>query len=162
MGCYTSVMHPKTRQELQIKTGWDVCEWYSVGDRVEFTPDSNSGCGRLYDGAYKSSEGPWVIIRGGRILEVVEAEKDEAVSEREVELEKKYGLVESRDNQKKRAWLRCLSEPIYDQAYVEYKVTLTLSCTARKGEPITARRVAEKLMGDPRFIKIVAKKMGKF
>jgi len=36
MGMFTSVAHPNTREEIQFKCGYDMCERYNVGDTVNW------------------------------------------------------------------------------------------------------------------------------
>ena len=73
---YTSIRHPEDGRELQIKTGDDSCEWYNVGDEVDWYPCRFvGGVGTLLDGAYPSYSDrgwdDWVIIKDHRVHAVV-------------------------------------------------------------------------------------------
>lgn len=75
MGMYTSITHPRGGRELQIKTGYDVCDTYKIGDKVNYTIHKDSfGHGGIFDGVYDSysDRGPddWVIIKGHKVVAV--------------------------------------------------------------------------------------------
>jgi hypothetical protein len=57
---FTSVLHPLTGDEIQIKSGWDDCEWYKLGDTVDWRirPDRPLE-GKLLDGAYEGESTYW-------------------------------------------------------------------------------------------------------
>ena len=76
MGMFTRIVHPVDGRELQIKTGDDDLETYSVGDKVAWHFDPRyPGAGTLLDGAYDScsskGEDDWVLIRDHHVLCVV-------------------------------------------------------------------------------------------
>jgi len=83
---FTSVMLDNG-EEVQIKTGWDECERFHVGDEVPWHPIKGlAGEGYLFDGVYDgmSCKGLppkwkdyWVVIADHRIAAVVPAEVDE-------------------------------------------------------------------------------------
>lgn len=91
MGMFTSIVHPDDLRELQIKTGWDYCDTYRVGDMIPWTPDPVDP-GTHIDGAYVSysDKGPddWVIIKGGRIIAVEPRHEDDTWQA----LEAKHGI----------------------------------------------------------------------
>jgi len=75
MGMFTSIIHPKDGHELQIKTGWDDCDTYHVGDTVPFkivTDIFESGgiFDDVYDSYSKSGRDDWVIIKNHKIVAV--------------------------------------------------------------------------------------------
>ncbi len=77
---FTSIRHPKTGIEIQIKSGDDMCEWYNVGDKVNRGINKNWWeSGRLFDGcydgfSYEDNVGKHyiVIIQKQRIKEVID------------------------------------------------------------------------------------------
>ena len=77
MGMYTKIRHPATGAEIQIKTGYDDCLWYSVGDKVYWTP-REAWPGDHIDGAYSGfmdkSGDVWVVIKDCTVLAVHDAE----------------------------------------------------------------------------------------
>jgi hypothetical protein len=81
MGMFTSIRHPEDGRELQIKTGSDDCEWYDVGDTVNWSVcQFIGGNGTLLDGAYPSysDRGPddWVVIKDHKVHAVVPREEE--------------------------------------------------------------------------------------
>jgi len=82
MGMYTVVIHPETKEEIQIKCGGDWCDKYEVGDEVPFKihPDCSMmadfadgiyvGLGERND--FKSFNSYYVVICEGKIAEVSE------------------------------------------------------------------------------------------
>ena len=74
MGMFTTIIHEG--KEYQFKHGWDDCDTYQVGDKIEWTPDPRYP-GIHIDGVYDSivcdhdySQGPWVIIKDCVIVAV--------------------------------------------------------------------------------------------
>ena len=73
---YTSVLHPKDKRELQIKTGFnDSCNTYKVGDCVPFDIVKDIyGYGGLFDGIYLSYSDKgvddYVVIKNHKVLAV--------------------------------------------------------------------------------------------
>lgn len=73
MGMYTSIRHPADGRELQIKTGKDDCNWYSLGDVVAWSVEvDHPRVGTLLDGAYRAHDDSWVIIKDHKVHDVVE------------------------------------------------------------------------------------------
>ena len=75
MGMYTSIIHPKYSRELQIKTGFDDCERYHIGDTVRFYVNKDIfGYGGIFDGVYDSmsnkGDDDWVIIKDHKIIAI--------------------------------------------------------------------------------------------
>ena len=73
MGTYTSIKHPSDDRELQIKTGYDCCDWYAIGDRIPcHVVREIYGCGGIFDGVYSSysalGDDDWVIIKNHKVL----------------------------------------------------------------------------------------------
>lgn len=81
MGMFTTIIHPNDGRDLQIKTGWDSCDTYSVGDPVQcFLHREDPGRGTLQDGAYESFGADdwddWVIIKDHKIHAIVPRGED--------------------------------------------------------------------------------------
>jgi hypothetical protein len=94
MGMFTRILHPDDMRELQIKTGDDDLETYSVGDKVDWHIRKDYPCqGTLLDGAYDSysdrGEDDWVIIRNHQVLCVVPREENLQAQD----LEEKYKIT---------------------------------------------------------------------
>lgn len=66
MGMFTKIRHPITGAEIQIKTGFDDCMWYSVGDSIDWSPNEYWP-GYHIDGAHSGfmdTDGDvWVVIK---------------------------------------------------------------------------------------------------
>lgn len=89
MGMFTSAIDDRGR-EFQFKCGWDDCDTYRVGDKVDqrVFPDELFG-GKLLDGAYHAEycrwEGgkavdrdeKWVVIKGGVFVAWADVERDD-------------------------------------------------------------------------------------
>lgn len=92
MGMFTSVLHPKDGRELQIKSGFDDCDTYKLGDTVDWFVSSYPFSGKLFDGVYSSYSdlGPddWVIIKNHVVVAVEDKELDYD------KLYEKYGIQE--------------------------------------------------------------------
>lgn len=75
LGMYTSIMHPELGIEIQIKTGFDDCEFIELGKEVPWKiwPDK-PGQGHLLDGVYYGVSYPeepnnwWVIIKDHKVV----------------------------------------------------------------------------------------------
>ena len=76
MGMFTTIIHPNDGRDLQIKTGWDSCDIYSVGDTVDWFLSESPGSGTLLDGAYESFEDDWVIIKDHKVHAIVPRGED--------------------------------------------------------------------------------------
>jgi hypothetical protein len=81
MGTYTNIRHPEDGRELQIHTGWDDCDYYNVGDTVDWSLSPlQPGCGTLLDGAYPSyserGDDDWVIIKDHKVHAVIPRGED--------------------------------------------------------------------------------------
>jgi hypothetical protein len=82
MGMYTSIIHPDDGRELQIKSGWDDCETYHVGDIVEWFIDKDAPKeGKLLDDVYSSysdkGDDDWVVIKDHQVLTLIPRTKNE-------------------------------------------------------------------------------------
>lgn len=82
MGMFTTFFHPTTNENLQIKTGYDQCAMYRLGDDVDFRVREDAGRAHLNDGAYfaESYDNPdqvgyFVIIKGQKYIAVENAIK---------------------------------------------------------------------------------------
>jgi hypothetical protein len=85
---FTSAIDDRGR-EFQFKCGWDDCDTYRLGDKVDqkVFPDELFA-GKLLDGAYHAEHGrwvggklidhaeKWVIIRNGFFVALVDVERD--------------------------------------------------------------------------------------
>ena len=99
MGMFTSVRHPQDGHELQIKTGWDSCDWYDVGDEVKWSIDKQfPGSGTLLDGVYRSHDDHLIVIKD-HIIKAVEnppikhgSVDIDAISVKEEQLIEKYDI----------------------------------------------------------------------
>jgi len=72
MGMFTTIIHEG--QELQIKHGWDDCDVYQVGDRIEWSPDPRypgDHIDGVYDSCSEDRSDPWVVIKDCVIVAVV-------------------------------------------------------------------------------------------
>ena len=82
MGMFTSIIHPKDGNELQIKTGYDDCDTYKLGDPVKYVIHKDTfGQGGIFDGVYDSysferSDDDWVIIKKHKVAAVVPRENN--------------------------------------------------------------------------------------
>lgn len=81
MGMYTTILHPETNQEIQIKTGEDDLEIYHVGDTVNFWVNENwAGQGKLLDGVYDGwgvEDGRyWAVIKDHKVAGVFDISED--------------------------------------------------------------------------------------
>ena len=88
MGMFTSVIDERGR-EFQFKCGWDDCDTYRVGDKVDqrVYPDELFA-GKLLDGAYHAECGRWeggklvdrderwVVIKAATVVALVPVERD--------------------------------------------------------------------------------------
>ncbi len=89
MGMFTSAIDDRGR-EFQFKCGWDDCDTYRVGDKVDqkVFPD-NLFAGKLLDGAYHAEycrwaggepverDEKWVVIKGGVFVAWADVERDD-------------------------------------------------------------------------------------
>jgi len=73
MGVFTTVLH--NGQELQFKHGWDNCDTYSVGDKIDWTPDPRYP-GEHIDGVYKAHEDSQVVVKDCVIVAIEPADAD--------------------------------------------------------------------------------------
>jgi hypothetical protein len=72
---FTSIMHE--REELQIKTGYDYCQYYKLGDVIPWTPDHHwpgSAIDGIHDSWTIKGRGPWVIIQNSTVVAIEPAE----------------------------------------------------------------------------------------
>lgn len=69
---FTRINHPVTGGEIQIKTGYDDCSTYNVGDVLENWSRSSEPVTGCYVGWYDRGDSVLVIIRGGRIEKVLD------------------------------------------------------------------------------------------
>ena len=80
MGSFTRIVHPDTGAELQIKIGYDICDWYNLGDKIPWTANPNCP-GKHIDGVYRSSsfDEPdyYVVIKNCIIVAVENIISDE-------------------------------------------------------------------------------------
>jgi len=75
MGMFTSIRHPATGAEIQIKTGFDDCNWHSVGDKIHWSPQEGwPGChiDGAYNGFMESDGDVWVVIQDCTVLAVLD------------------------------------------------------------------------------------------
>lgn len=71
MGMFTSIMHEG--EELQIKTGYDQCEYYKLGDVIPWTPDPywpGSDIDGIHESYTLKGRGPWVIIQNSFVVAI--------------------------------------------------------------------------------------------
>lgn len=84
MGMFTRIIHPKDGRELQIKSGYDDCETYHVGDTVSwYINKSWPRTGKLLDDVYDSYDDDWVVIKDHVVVAVVDREAGDYNSLRE-------------------------------------------------------------------------------
>ena len=77
MGMFTTIIHPVDGRDLQIKCGNDTCETYKLGDDVgQYAIKDWAGSGYLLDDVYHGYGDPhaFVIIKGGKVVEVIDEE----------------------------------------------------------------------------------------
>lgn len=80
MGMYTVMIHPETGEEIQIKTGADDLERFTVGDCIVNLDGIYQGIGEKY-------RLHWIIVKGGVFVAV------EPVSEKlqKLHMENRFG-----------------------------------------------------------------------
>ena len=109
MGMFTSIIHPDTGLEIQIKTGDDFCDTFHVGDNFPTFHDPNVwGSGRMpnevHDGfSFENNQGcyHWVVIKHGKVHAVVPTkETDDGLSPTVNEVYKQFGIDPLQDNRK--------------------------------------------------------------
>ncbi len=126
MSMYTSVLHPDTGQEIQFKTGRDVCDTYKVGDAVDWCisksmPERGTLLDDVYIGrcGYPDTQHWWVVIKDHYLHAVLLAEMEvpELVTQNGIfkggmhrqraAVYKRYGIVpQSFDSWPIEAWAR--------------------------------------------------------
>jgi hypothetical protein len=73
VGLFTSIIKPNG-VEIQIKTGFDSCDTYKLGDTVDYLINKDLFMyGGIFDGVYDSTSSnggrdDWVIIKGHKII----------------------------------------------------------------------------------------------
>jgi hypothetical protein len=72
VGLFTSIIKPNG-VEIQIKTGFDTCDTYKLGDTVDYLIHKDLFMsGGIFDGVYDSTSDKgrddWVIIKGHKII----------------------------------------------------------------------------------------------
>lgn len=78
MSMFTEVVHPHTKEHLQIKTGKDDFALYKIGDMVDWHKGEKPGVVYFGDGVYEaygpSGDGivAWVVVKGHKIYNVVD------------------------------------------------------------------------------------------
>ena len=80
MGCFTTIIHPEDGRELQIKTGDDDLDRYSLGDTVDWKVyEDNVWSSKLLDGVYEScshvkGDDDFVVIKNHTVHAIVPRE----------------------------------------------------------------------------------------
>jgi hypothetical protein len=102
MGMYTSIIHPDDGRELQIKSGWDDCETYHVGDIVEwFVAEDCPREGKMLDDVYDSfsdkGEDDWVVIKDHVVFAVIPRTENE-YGDRQI-LRDRFGIKDLPDSE---------------------------------------------------------------
>lgn len=83
---FTSIYHPTKDYDLQIKTGFDYCEWYSVGEPLRDVSESDDIDGVYFGCAHYPSSDAWVTIKDQKVLAV------DTLDEKAEDLAEKYGV----------------------------------------------------------------------
>ena len=117
MGMFTSIMHEG--KESQIKTGYDYCEYYKLGDVIPWTPAPHwpgSGIDGIHDSWTIKGRGPWVIIQNSTVVAIEPAET------LYTDLEAKYSIqLPARDLWTEEQWAaKAQREADADQRYKEW------------------------------------------
>lgn len=94
MGMFTTILHGG--HEYQIKTGFDYCDTYQVGDTVDWKPDDRWP-GSHIDGVYDDAHCKvWVVIKDRQVV-AVEPRTDNVDTDWHADrpvLEAKYGITD--------------------------------------------------------------------
>jgi hypothetical protein len=100
MGCYSSVVHPETKKELQFYGGNDSCHTFNVGDSVPFRIiEDYAGEADFQDGVYEGNAYPdkpnaWIVIKDHKIVAVIDQEAEDARFDQSNKLYNEYGIEE--------------------------------------------------------------------
>lgn len=105
MGCFTTIIDTRDNKDYQIKCGYDICEIYKLGDKVDqHMIDIYPGEGYLLDDVYEGCNYPnqdaWVIIKDGYVHDIIPlvkctCEEDDCICEgieSEYSLRQKYNI----------------------------------------------------------------------
>jgi len=110
MGVYTSIIHPVDGRELQIRSHYDMCETYKMGDNVKWVIYREwPKTGMLLDDVYESYSGKglddWVVIKDHIVAAVVPRTESGYANYMFIRLQ--YGVQELPDSEwTKEGWER--------------------------------------------------------
>jgi len=127
MGMFTSIVD-QNGKEYQIKCGYDDCDWYKIGDRVDWKiwPD-RPGEGKLLDGIYDGSgdtDNGWVIIKDHKVFKICSKISVGGIPVSSDDLGNAYDIVEyDREWWSEKAWLlKDIKDAKSEVKYLKWKL----------------------------------------
>lgn len=144
MGMFTTIIHPVTGEDVQIKCGYDDLETYHVGDTVNWFIDKDwPKYGKLLDDVYlgynKAYDDTWVIIKDHIVLAVSDRNFNDEEETYE-NLKTRYNIQEVPDNEwSEEVWAKYVDlKNKSDEKYQKYLESIShLSGNARLAAILT-------------------------